>query len=150
MGARKDPAIEAWELWVELMMRNKSRLARIAQELELTPMQLHALRALQPGAELPMSALAEALVCDASNVTGIVDRLEARGLIERRGASHDRRVRMLAVTRAGARVRALATERLTEPPPELANLSRAEHRQLRDLLRKALQRQREHVPAAAR
>ena len=41
---------------------------------------------------LPMSALAGALQCDNSNVTGIVDRLEAAGLAERRPAERDRRV----------------------------------------------------------
>ena len=40
-----------------------------------------------------MSALAHALHCDNSNVTGIVDRLEAAGLVERRAAEHDRRVK---------------------------------------------------------
>ena len=48
-----------------------------------------------------MSGLAELLFCDASNVTGIADRLEARGLIERRSAGGDRRVKVLALTSAG-------------------------------------------------
>lgn len=38
------------------------------------------------GRPLPMRALAELLGCDASNVTGIVDRLEARGLVRREAA----------------------------------------------------------------
>ena len=43
-----------------------------------------ALSTLKPGEPMPMSALADALHCDNSNVTGIVDRLEAAGLAERR------------------------------------------------------------------
>jgi MarR family transcriptional regulator, organic hydroperoxide resistance regulator len=116
---------------------NKPRLMAISHEYDLTPMQLHALRALEPGLELTMSALAGSLFCDASNVTGIVDRLEDRGLIERRPAAHDRRVKMLAVTDEGARLRRQVVERLTEPPPFVAELSPADQRALRDALRKA-------------
>src|SRR3954451_16508039 len=60
-----DPAVEAWALMVRLMMSTKQRMAAIAQEFELAPMQMHALLALQPGEELPISALAGTLLCDA-------------------------------------------------------------------------------------
>jgi MarR family transcriptional regulator, organic hydroperoxide resistance regulator len=138
-GARAgDPAAEAWSLMVELSFSaNKPRLMAIGQQYDLSPMQLHALRALEPGVELTMSALAGSLFCDASNVTGIVDRLEDRGLIERRPAAHDRRVKMLAVTDQGARLREDILARLSEPPSWLAGLPRADQRALRDALRKA-------------
>ena len=74
------------------MQANKPRFMALAQEMRLAPMQLHALRLIEPGGPMPMSSLAGMLFCDNSNVTGIVDRLEARGLIERRTAEHDRRV----------------------------------------------------------
>jgi DNA-binding MarR family transcriptional regulator len=86
-----------------------------------------------------MSALAGQMFCDASNVTGIVDRLEGRGLIERRPSKADRRVKMLAVTDEGRRVRARLLERLSQPPPQLAAITRAEQRALRDALRAAVQ-----------
>jgi len=89
---------------------------------------------------MAMSALAEALSCDASNVTGIVDRLEARGLIERKSADHDRRVKMLAVTPKGARLRGRLLARLHEPPESITALSRADQCALRDILARALQR----------
>jgi MarR family transcriptional regulator, organic hydroperoxide resistance regulator len=117
---------------------HRTRYAAIAADLELAPMQAAALKHLQPGSPLPMSALAEALGCDASNVTGIVDRLEARGLIARRSAEHDRRVKMLAVTEKGADVRGTLLARLHEAPPEIAGLSRADQRTLRDILQRAL------------
>ncbi len=85
-----------------------------------------------------MSALAERLVCDASNVTGIVDRLEARGLIERREASRDRRLKMLALTEHGRRTRAELGKRMSQPPDAIANLPVGEKRALRDVLRRAL------------
>jgi MarR family transcriptional regulator, organic hydroperoxide resistance regulator len=133
-----DPGAEAWRLFFELFTRNKPRLAAIGSELDLAPMQMHALRLLDPQGQVPMNALAENMACDPSNVTGIVDRLEARGLIERRGAEHDRRVKMLALTEEGARVRGHIMSRMAVPPPEIAGLSRADQRALRDLLRKAL------------
>ncbi|MEU7513440.1 MULTISPECIES: MarR family winged helix-turn-helix transcriptional regulator [unclassified Streptomyces] len=53
---------------------------------------------------LPMRALATLLVCDASNVTGIVDRLEARGLVRREPAPADRRVKNVVATDEGREV----------------------------------------------
>ncbi|MFE1547595.1 MarR family winged helix-turn-helix transcriptional regulator [Streptomyces sp. NPDC058718] len=53
---------------------------------------------------LPMRALATLLVCDASNVTGIVDRLEARGLVRREPAPTDRRVKNVVATDEGREV----------------------------------------------
>ena len=151
---REDPAAEAWSLLFRFFFANKPRMVALAQEFELTLMQLNALRQLEPGRELAMSALAEALVCDPSYVTGIVDRLEARGLIERRGAPRDRRVKMLSVTEEGERVREIVIARMAEPPPALARLPRAEQRALRDALRRAMEYQEaaadvEPRPAAA-
>ena len=133
-----EPAVEAWTLIWRLMQANKPRMMRLAQELDLAPMQLHALRLIEPGEELPMGALAQSLFCDPSNVTGIVDRLEARGLIERRGAEGDRRVKILALTAEGERVRAEASRQMERPPPEIAALPREVQLALRDALRAAL------------
>ena len=136
--ATTSPAHEAWALMLELFAPYRSRLPAIAAEFDLSPMQAHVLRVLDPHEPLPMSALACALSCDASNVTGIVDRLEQRGLVERRGASHDRRVKMLAITTRGFTVRHSLVERLLAPPPELERLSKAQQCALRDVLRRAL------------
>jgi MarR family transcriptional regulator, organic hydroperoxide resistance regulator len=138
MESTNDPAREAWELLWRVMQAHKGRVMALAGELGLAPMQLHALRVIEPGAELPMSSLAGKLFCDASNVTGIVDRLEARGLIERRPASYDRRVKLLALTDEGRRVREAAWQQLSQPPPEIAALPLGQQRALRDALRAAL------------
>jgi len=69
-----------------------------------------------------MSTLADVLACDASNITGIVDKLESRGLIARRGADHDRRVKMLCVTELGRSLRNRLVGRLLEPPSTLTAL----------------------------
>jgi MarR family transcriptional regulator, organic hydroperoxide resistance regulator len=138
MGRSTDPAVEAWELLWQLMHSHKPRLMALAGELGLAPMQLHALRLIEPGVEVPMSSLAGKLFCDASNVTGIVDRLEARGLIERHPAEHDRRVKLLVLTAAGDRVRSIAERQMTQPPPAIAALPLEHRRALRDALRAAM------------
>lgn len=122
----------------ELFAQQKPRHVALAAEFDLSPMQAFALRLLEPDTPLAMSDLADALHCDASNVTGIVDRLEARGLIARRGADHDRRMKMLVVTEEGADVRERLLARISEPPPEIAALSAADQRSLRDILRRAV------------
>lgn len=137
-SARVSAAREAWALMFELFAQQKPRHIAIAAEFDLSPMQAFALRLLEPRTPLAMSDLAEALHCDASNVTGIVDRLEARGLIARRSADHDRRVKMLVVTEKGAALRERLLARISEPPPAIAALSAADQRSLRDILRRAL------------
>jgi DNA-binding MarR family transcriptional regulator len=136
---RTDPATEAWKALLRLIAAERPpRFPAVAQEFELSVQQMKLLQALAPDVELPMNAVAEELHCDASNVTGIVDRLEQRGLIERRPHPADRRVKRLALTGEGARLRARILERLYEPPAQLGRLTRGEQRALRDLVEKAL------------
>lgn len=131
-----DAATEAWTLLSRVMMSRKGHMLETAAAFELSPPQMWALRHLEPGRPLPMSALAELLHCDNSNVTGIVDRLESRGLVERRPAAHDRRVKHLVVTEAGAAVRDRVGERMSTPPPGFERLTADEQRRLAALLRK--------------
>ncbi len=107
----------------------------ICDELDLTPMQGHALRALDPDKPVAMSVLADALICDASNVTGIVDKLESRGLIVRQSAENDRRIKMLAVTPAGRALREQLTQRLEVPPAAVSAMPIGARRQLAEVLR---------------
>ena len=131
---------DTWELLMDLVMAERARIPQIAAEFRLSPPQVHALRVLSPEQPLPMGRLACALGCDASNVTGIVDRLEKRGLIERRPSERDRRVKVLVVTAEGAQVRRRLLLRLGEPPQGIAALSPADRRRLARLLRLALSR----------
>ncbi|MCS0638229.1 MarR family transcriptional regulator [Streptomyces sp. LP05-1] len=87
---------------------------------------------------LPMRRLAGALRCEPSNVTGIVDRLEARGLVERRPDPGDRRVKLAAVTDEGRATAARLREALDFAREPLATLSDADRTTLRDLLRRML------------
>ena len=83
--------------------------------------QAQALLELDPERTVPMSVLAQCLHNDPSNITGIVDRLEAKGLVERRPRATDRRIKALALTEEGHRVRqrlrAIADEPLTDRRP---------------------------------
>ncbi|MFD2009629.1 MarR family winged helix-turn-helix transcriptional regulator [Streptomyces narbonensis] len=69
----------------------------------LTASQGRALTALRRG-PAAMRALAETMTCDASNMTGIIDRLEKRGLVRREAAPADRRVKNVILTAEGERV----------------------------------------------
>jgi DNA-binding MarR family transcriptional regulator len=111
---------ESWGTIIELCFSVRDWWSALCEELDLTPAQGMALRSLDR--PLPMSTLAGALACDASNVTGIVDKLESRGLIARRGDDHDRRIKMLCVTERGRSLRDRLIRRLLEPPATLAAL----------------------------
>jgi DNA-binding MarR family transcriptional regulator len=114
----------------------KAGKAPVWADFQLSPSQAQLLWLIEPERPVPMNELANTLYCDASNVTGLVDKLEARQLIERRADPNDRRVKMIAVTPAGAEFRARVLERAAEPPQSFASLSSREQRVLRDLLRK--------------
>jgi DNA-binding MarR family transcriptional regulator len=127
---------EAWALMVGLLFtEGKPRIPTIANELDLSPPQAIVLRLLAE--PRTMSELATAMACDNSNVTGIVDRLEERGLVERRAAERDRRVKLIAATGAGTKLREELNRRLAEPPDAVRALSAADQRALRDILRRA-------------
>ncbi len=137
-GATKPPRDDFWPLVIEFTLSQRAWWIGLCAEFELSPMQGHALRMLDPKQPVAMSALAEHLVCDASNVTGIVDKLESRGLIERKGALGDRRIKMLAVTETGRRLRGQLEARMLEPPAAVAALPADSKRRLADLLRAIL------------
>jgi MarR family transcriptional regulator, organic hydroperoxide resistance regulator len=135
---RRDPATEAWELFLEIFGDVRPRMLDVQAEYGLKPPQFFALNALDE--PQPMSHIADMLRCDRSAVTWITDRLEERGYVERRADESDRRVKLLALTDEGRRVREEIRARLAAPPESITSLSRTEQRTLRDLLRKALDR----------
>ena len=135
---RTDPGSEAWSLIHWMMVTNKQRFMAMAHEFDLAPQQMIALRMLGAGPR-KMSELAQALFCDNSNVTGIVDRLEERGLVRREADEDDRRVKLLVLTKEGDRMRVEITKRMAEPPPAIASLSEKDQRTLRDILKRAVE-----------
>ncbi|HVR62155.1 MAG TPA: MarR family transcriptional regulator [Polyangia bacterium] len=131
-------AARAWHLLGEVALTMRAAWLDVAAEFDLTPAQALALRRLEPNTPLPMNTLADAMLCDASNVTGIVDKLEARGLIERQAIEHDRRVKMLAVTKRGEELRRRLLHRGLRPSPAVAALAPDDHRQLIAILDRLL------------
>lgn len=136
---RPDPhARDAWQLLVQFFFTQRSHLPPVAAELELSPAQCHVLHHIEPGRAVPMGQLAETLACDASNVTGLVDRLEMRGLVRRRPSSADRRVKVLELTPTGVRLRTQLLDRIAAPPAALRRLSAREQRDLVRILTRLL------------
>lgn len=119
-------------------------VARYHQEYELAASQ-HALTGAQARVlsllarePTPMRKAAEQLKCEPSNVTGIVDRLESRGLVERRPDPADRRVKLAAVTAEGRSLASRLRAGLDFAREPLAELTPAERTVLRDLLKRML------------
>ncbi|MGV9991816.1 MarR family winged helix-turn-helix transcriptional regulator [Streptomyces sp. NPDC003374] len=129
--------MEVVELIGDVVARFYEDYEEAAGEHALTGAQarLLSLLSLEP---LPMRKLAQKLKCEPSNVTGIVDRLEARGLVERRSDPADRRVKVAAATEEGRRVARGLREGLRFAREPLAGLSEGERLALRDLLRRML------------
>lgn len=106
------------------------------RSLELSPPQAITLRMLADTC-LPMGSVADLLSCDASNMTGIADRLEERGYVERVADPTDRRVKLLQITKSGRRLLDVMDAPLIDEFEGIASLSAAEHRQLAALLTQA-------------
>jgi DNA-binding MarR family transcriptional regulator len=133
---RADLASEAIGLLLGVTGALRQRVDGGCGQLGLTPAVARALLELDPDHPSPARDLAERLECDRSNVTGLVDKLEDAGLVERRVAPTDRRVKTLVVTAAGRQIQA-QMQRLTSDSAELlVELTDAELRTLRDLLGK--------------
>jgi len=131
-----DPADEVWRLLTSVMMQRKEEFPALAASFGLNPGAVHALLQLDPGEPQSMSSLAGAWKCDASNVTWLVDRLEEHGLAERQPHPGDRRIRTVAVTDKGAKVRDAIQARMFEAPDALRALGPRDLATLARILRK--------------
>jgi|tagenome__1003787_1003787.scaffolds.fasta_scaffold19900336_2 DNA-binding MarR family transcriptional regulator len=87
---------------------------------------------------LPMRTLAERLYCDASNVTGIVDRLESRGLVRRQPDEADRRIKNVTATPAGLDIAGQVFGELHRTRQALEALTPEERVSLRDVLERLI------------
>src|SRR6476620_12771854 len=110
---QSEDACRAWQLLMRFFFAQREHLPEWGEPFGLSPVQCHLLHLLEPDEALPMRRLAEVLQCDASNVTGLIDRLEERGIVERRPSSADRRVKVVQLTPTGSRLRAQLLQRMT-------------------------------------
>jgi len=129
----------SWQL-LQLMFQNKHRIYDIAEKYELTTMQSAALTMLKPDEPQAMRALSDYFMCDASTVTGLVDRMEARQLITRSNHPTDRRVKLLALTDEGLKIKeSIMDETLRNEDERLKKiLTDNERKVLQDLLTRLL------------
>jgi DNA-binding MarR family transcriptional regulator len=117
-------AADVWRLMTECSMAQFGRASEILQGMGLTPGHVKLLLKLDEGEGKSMTTLANTFQCDASTMTWLVDRLEERGMVERRGLPSDRRVKAVALTPRGVQTKAKLMERMYEPPEELLSLDR--------------------------
>jgi DNA-binding MarR family transcriptional regulator len=125
-------AAEAWRAIFDFIIATVGPRNRVLAELGLTPNDSRALSSLDAAAGRTMRSLADEWHCDASTATWIVDRLEAKGLAERRAHPSDRRVKLVVLTPVGTQTRAALVAGTYTPPAQLLDLDRAELLALRD------------------
>lgn len=119
----------------QLDQRVRAHLDQRVAEFGLTGSQARLIRLLEE--PMPMYQVAGLLDCDPSNVTGIVDRLESRGFVERRVLPTDRRVKQLVLTPAGEQVQECLMT-VFDDIPGLSDLSETDLQTLQDLLERAV------------
>ncbi|HKX84462.1 MAG TPA: MarR family transcriptional regulator [Pyrinomonadaceae bacterium] len=99
VGLPEQEAIPPLDLLM-LLKHLQSNIALVAEEHGLTLMQLYTMHAI--GEEhKTMGKMAQAMRCDASNVTGIIDKLLAMGMVTRQEDPNDRRIKTVELTAAG-------------------------------------------------
>lgn len=137
MNVRRERAVGVSSLLQAAQAAQDAVEARL-QGAGLSLPKLLALRTLaEAGERLPLSQLAERLSCVKSNVTQLVDRLEADGFVIRRDDPRDRRARIAALTTAGRKAWQEGTRVQKEAERDLLKtLTRDEVQQLAALLEK--------------
>jgi DNA-binding MarR family transcriptional regulator len=122
-GARRpvDDLIEELTTWAP---RDRLRAFRAWHRGALSLIHLSVLALLEAEGPVSMGRVADELDVSHASATGIIDRMEERGIVERRPASDDRRVTHIHITEAGAAVsRELLTRRRDQLRKVLAELS---------------------------
>ena len=127
-------------LWFEMQARLEAHFTELAAQYKLSAVQAKVLLVLQPEAAMTMRSIAGALEYDASNLTGVVDRLEEMGAVRRQPHPSDRRAKGVVLTADGQRMRRAFWERLTSNTGPLGRLRDGELVSLRRLLGTALRR----------
>lgn len=125
-----------WQL-LRVAIEAKHGLMTIAEKHNISVMQMYTLCILEADKSIPMNTLSCMLNCDASNVTGIVDRLFQQKYIKREENPHDRRTKMITVTAKGVKLCEKLANEITEyQPKSLHNLTDIQKQQLLSLLTK--------------
>jgi len=127
-----------WLIW-QLFFSAKPELYGMSEAHDLTILQMFAVCLLEPDHEVPMNSLSGMLHCDASNVTGIVDKLVSLSLVNRQESTKDRRIKIIKLTVDGLILREELLKRMSSMSiPDLSVLSKQEQETLSGLLLKLL------------
>ena len=132
-----DAGRQAWTVLLGLLLAHGEPMQEVWDEFDLSSAQGNLINTLQPSQPVTMVSLAKSLRCHDSNVTGLVDRLEVRGLVERRSNPKDRRVKLIALTEAGQRMRESLLQRIYEPPSFIVSLTPDDQQALLDILQRS-------------
>jgi len=107
MAAKDDREVHGFPAWLQLVRAYNYIEARISTDLrgaDLTLARFHVLVALAKHGPMSQQKLADHLLVTKGNVVGLIDKLSARGFVERQSSAADRRVNLLRVTPAGRRM----------------------------------------------
>jgi DNA-binding MarR family transcriptional regulator len=125
-------------LIIRSSMKGKYAMMEIAERYNITVMQALTLCLLEPGELTPMKSLSTFMACDPSNVTSIIEQLVNAGLVDRKEAEYDRRVKTVTLTEKGLMLRDKFLEVTANTRiPHLDRLSTTETEQLITIIEKA-------------
>lgn len=122
---------EVYRKLILLMMYSKRAMWEVLEQRNMTPVQGSMLMLFEPGARRSMNSLSKLMGCDASNITGLVDRLDSNELIERTTDPTDRRVKLIKLSDKGIECRQMVLDNLKKSQAaDLHTLTDEEQEQL--------------------
>ena len=141
-GGMDDVYLKPGHLIRRLQQMAVSVFAQECEGFDITPVQYAALVALRDNPGIDATRIAALVAIDRSTMGNVLERLESKGFIERRANPQDKRVKLLKLSRRGARLLAdcepfvrAAQERMVEP------LDAAERLQFTQMMRRMIARQ---------
>lgn len=125
-------------LIIRSSMKGKYAMVDIAEQHHITLQQALTLCLLEQNQPIPMKTLSAFMACDPSNITSIAEQLVVEGLVERKEAEYDRRVKTLTLTGEGFTLRDKFLQATTSARlPNIAKLSDDEIEELIKIIEKA-------------
>jgi DNA-binding MarR family transcriptional regulator len=125
-------------LMIRSSMKGKYAILETAENNNITLMQAFTLCLLEPDQSVPMKSISTFMSCDPSNITGTIEQLVVEGLVDRKEAMHDRRIKTVTITDKGLKLRDKFLELTTSTRlPNLASLTQEETEQLITILEKS-------------
>lgn len=132
-----DPTTEIMWLIRRLMQAAELYTKELDKKYNVSTPQLSCLLALRDYGPLPPSQIAKYIMVNSSTVTGIIDRLEQKGFVDRSRTSPDRRVITISLTEKGKDLTQNAPPPLQKKMVEgLMKLPAREIKQIAQALRK--------------